>query len=272
MTKNEKPLISVIVSTQNEQKNINKLFKSILHQNYPNYEIIVVDNFSTDDTVKLAKNYAAKVFLKGPERSAQRNYGAKKALGKYLLFLDADMELTPNAIKNCVDKIIKTGAVAVIIPEDVKMINFFSQIKKLEKRLYWHESNIEAARFYDKHVFEKIGGYNEKLVAGEDWDLSQKAQKSGKIETINECLFHNESSFFSEFRKKIYYAKYIARYARLYPDQFKKQSGFDRIELLLRKRDILFKNPISTLGLLLVKGIEYVVYRIVLIYLKLTRN
>ncbi len=69
---------------------------------------MLVDNFSEDKTAELAKKYAAKVYLKGNERSAQRNYGAKVATGKYLLYLDADMILSPTLIEECVDKLEST--------------------------------------------------------------------------------------------------------------------------------------------------------------------
>jgi glycosyltransferase involved in cell wall biosynthesis len=52
------PLISVVVTTKNEQENIENCLKSIKNQSYKNYEIIVVDNFSTDETKKIARKYS----------------------------------------------------------------------------------------------------------------------------------------------------------------------------------------------------------------------
>ncbi len=64
-------------------------------QSSKNIELIVVDNNSTDGTKTIAQKYTNKVYNFGPERSAQRNYGAAKSKGKYPVFLDADMELSP---------------------------------------------------------------------------------------------------------------------------------------------------------------------------------
>src|SRR3989338_3924195 len=97
-----KELVSVIVTTRNEERNIERFWKSIKSQSYKNIECITIDNKSRDKTKEIAKKYS-KVYDKGPERSAQRNFGARKAKGKYVLFLDADMELTKNVIAESVN-------------------------------------------------------------------------------------------------------------------------------------------------------------------------
>ena len=102
---NSLPLVSIIITTKNEEKNIGRCLKSIKKQACPNIEIIVVDNNSIDKTKQITKKYTKNVFNKGPERSAQRNFGAQKAKGKYLLFLDADMTLSPQLIKKAVHKL-----------------------------------------------------------------------------------------------------------------------------------------------------------------------
>ena len=98
-------MVSVVVTTKNEEKNIENCLQSIKNQTFKNIELIVVDNFSEDKTVELAEKYDAKVYFKGNERSAQRNYGAKVAHGKYLIYLDADMILSPTVIEECVNKV-----------------------------------------------------------------------------------------------------------------------------------------------------------------------
>ena len=96
------PLVSVIVTTKEEQQHLPDCLNSIQNQIYKNIEIIVVDNNSIDKTKEIAKTYTDNVYNKGPERSAQRNYGIKKAKGKYIIYLDADMRLQPNLIEECV--------------------------------------------------------------------------------------------------------------------------------------------------------------------------
>ncbi|MBU4481210.1 glycosyltransferase, partial [Patescibacteria group bacterium] len=109
------PLVSIVITTKNEERNIANCLGSILRQTYfcDKIEIIVVDNNSTDKTKDLVesfkvKSYKAgckiKFFNKGPERSAQRNFGVAQAQGEYILYLDADMILSPDVIKECMEQ------------------------------------------------------------------------------------------------------------------------------------------------------------------------
>ena len=99
------PLVSVVITTKNEEAHIEKCLRSIRDQSYPrdHLEIVVVDNASSDRTKEIALAYTDKVFDKGPERSAQRNYGAEQSRGEYFIFLDADMVLSEGLVGNCID-------------------------------------------------------------------------------------------------------------------------------------------------------------------------
>src|SRR5690242_13999566 len=99
---NKLNLVSVIVPTKNSQHFLDACLRSIKNQSYKNIELIVVDNNSTDKTKNIAKKYTKRVYNKGPERSAQRNFGASVSKGAYVVFIDSDMQLTKNVIKNCV--------------------------------------------------------------------------------------------------------------------------------------------------------------------------
>ena len=74
-----KPLVSIIIATYNEEKNIKTLLESCSDQNYKDLEILVVDSTrTTDKTSHIAKNFGVKVYKFGAERSVQRNYGVKR--------------------------------------------------------------------------------------------------------------------------------------------------------------------------------------------------
>ena len=83
--------ISIIITTRNNSSVLPTLLESISRQTMKDYELIVVDNHSTDGTQGIAMRYEARLMDAGPERSAQRNAGAEKAEGKFLLFLDSDV-------------------------------------------------------------------------------------------------------------------------------------------------------------------------------------
>src|SRR5579872_2229375 len=132
-----KSIVSVIIPTKNEERNIARCLQSIKNQTYKEFELIVIDNRSVDHTQEIAKHYTKLVFTKGPERSSQRNYGAEKAKGKYLLFIDADMELTPPVFEECIKKIQTSGKVGgIFIPEIPIGKNFYERSKAFERSLY----------------------------------------------------------------------------------------------------------------------------------------
>ena len=70
------PLVSVIIPTKNSERTIRPCLESVCAQTYTNFEIVVVDNFSSDLTVRIAKEYADLVLLAGPERTSQVKLGA----------------------------------------------------------------------------------------------------------------------------------------------------------------------------------------------------
>lgn len=262
-----RPLVSVIISCKNEEAHIERLLKSIANQEYRQIEIIVVDNFSTDSTPKITKKYTKHIFSRGPERSPQRNFGALQSRGKYLLFLDADMELPPQIINECVEIISKQRASAIIIPETNMDTNFFSRIKRLEKKLYENESLIEAPRFFLKTAFLAVGGYNEKLIAGEDWDLASRIRKYALVTRIKTPLLHFENSFVRELMHKLYYAKLINKYKSVQSADFIRQSGAARLQLFWRKRNILLSDPLAAVGLFFVKATQYLLFRTITFFL-----
>ncbi len=110
MSKNQKenlnntntPLVSVIVPTYNSAKFLEACLMSIKKQSYANVELIVVDNNSTDNTTEIARKFTDKVFNKGPERSAQVNFGVTQASGEYVYKVDSDFVLGINVVKECV--------------------------------------------------------------------------------------------------------------------------------------------------------------------------
>ncbi len=257
------PLVSVIITTKNEQEVIERLLLSIKKSNYKNIEIIVVDNNSKDLTKKIAEKYTDKVFNFGPERSSQRNFGVKKSKGKYVLILDADMRLSRNVISECVNLAQKNKKIAqIIIPERSLARNFWERVKSFERYFYNKRGDelTDAARFFSKKVFIQAGGYDETITGPEDWDLTDNIKKLGyKTGRIKSAIYHFEriSSPFKLAKKKFYYALKSHRY-------FEKQ----RIPVLSPKtiyflRPVFYKNfkkllenPILSLGMIFMLILE----------------
>ncbi len=255
---NQIPIVSVIVTTKNEEKNIENCLKSIKSQTYLNnlcnqtpnlrnkstkqsaVEIIVVDNNSTDNTVEIAKKFTDKVYNKGPERSAQRNFGVRKAKGKYILYLDADMTLSKNVIFECIEKCEKEGCTALYIPERIVNLSsnqlnnlwnqsfhhcnhsfyhrnqpFWVKVRDFERSFY-NATVIDCVRFVRRDKFLKIDGFDLSLTGPEDWDFDRRIKATGKVDIINTPLYHNEGKFNIRkyLKKKNYYSKSFDKYIK----------------------------------------------------------
>lgn len=275
------PLVSIIVTTKNEEKNIASCLQSIQKQTYGNIETIVVDNKSTDRTKEICKQFAVSVFDKGPERSAQRNYGARKSKGKYFLFLDADMVLEKDIVEECVLRITKKNQqriYAVIIPEKSYGEGFWAKCKVLERSFYEGVEWIEAARFYQHDIFWEFGGYDENLTGPEDFDLPQRIKtKYGKqfIGRINAHIHHNEGKLTlgKSLCKKFYYGKKMREYYTNKENrQYAKQQGsiFNRYMLFFSKPKKLFRNPVLGFGMLCMKTSEMIALGLGMVFSKKT--
>jgi glycosyltransferase involved in cell wall biosynthesis len=265
------PFVSVIIPTYNSARTLRNCLKSIKYQSYPQtrIEIIVVDKFSSDSTPKIVKEFGAKLISAKVGRSAARNIGAKVARGKYILFLDSDMILSQKVIEECVGKMqTDEKLVGLYIPERIIGKGFWAKVRNFERSFY-DGTPIDAVRFLRRDAFLKVGGFDEKLYAGEDWDLDRRLRQIGKVGIINSPLYHDESNFsIKEYlRKKQYYSKGCIEYVKKWGKKdpiIRKQLGikyryFD-VFLENNKWRNLIKNPHLSVGMYFLKfiiGIEY---------------
>lgn len=261
-------MISVVIATLNEKENLPVCLKSLKLQTLKNFEVVVVDNFSTDGTLEIAKSFGIGVFSLGPERSEQRNFGAQEARGEFLLFIDADMELEADVVSSCLEKA-SEGFDAVVIPEISLGQGFWSDCRSLEKRLYFVDPSIEAPRFFKKSIFEKVGGYSPDLVSGEDWDLREKIKSlSAKIGRIDSLIYHHEGHLTLKraFKKKFYYAKHARNYLRRNRPSLVTLLLFVFRPAFLRNVRYLFIDPRHFSGMLFLKTVELVAGALGFIY------
>ncbi len=256
-------MISIIINTKNEQQNLPRLLKSILKSSVLPEEIIIVDNFSTDKTVseatKLIKhakfNIPYSIVNLGPERSTQKNQGAAKAKGKYLLFLDADMEL-PHKLLHELEKLAEINSDAVIIPEQAIGHDFWGKSIALERNCYQGDPLIESPRLIKKTVFKKLDGFDENLIAGEDWDLCLRLQndKASITRSKQHLLHHEPVGLQKNISRKWYYTQHIKMYADKHPRVFNLQSNFiHRLAPLWKHKLKLMRQPLHTVAFLTVK-------------------
>jgi glycosyltransferase involved in cell wall biosynthesis len=262
-TADDQPLVSVIVTTKNNHATLQACLRSIARQTYAPTELIVVDNNSSDDTKDIAKRFTKHVYDKGPERSAQRNFAATQATGDYVLIIDSDMVLEETVVGACLQAAQQDDAAAVIIPEESFGEGFWAQCKRLERSFYVGNDHIEAARFFDKTLYKQLGGYNEAMTGGEDWDFTNRVRAAGvTIARVHSYIFHNEGHphFTRTVRKVYYYAQHAGAYFAENPAQSAltdKSGPLARYKLFFSRPGKLLRNPFVALGMLTLKTAEY---------------
>jgi glycosyltransferase involved in cell wall biosynthesis len=178
--------ISIVIPTINEEKYLPVLLNSIKRQTFKDYEVIVSDSNSKDNTVKVAKKFGAKVVL-GPRKGpgAGRNLGAKHAKGEILFFIDADTELTnKNTLKVLAEKFSdKTvvGGTFVYVPVGATFFDTVMYFAANTASLIGSLINVPFTPgfclFVRAAAFRKVGGFNEELPLCEDLELSHRIAK-----------------------------------------------------------------------------------------------
>jgi len=193
----KKPAISIVIPTLNEEMWIKKNLKSIKNQTFKNYEIIVVDSYSKDKTLEIAKKYGCKLIYcdaKGP--GFARNIGSNKSRGEILVFIDADTSIESNFLTK-VSETLKNRKVACCAPE-VKIVDG-NIVYDILLKLLWMAANFliilgrpgfggvcVAVR---KVSFAKIGGFSTEMIEGEDLDMVYRISKIGEVKVINSWCF-----------------------------------------------------------------------------------
>ena len=180
-------MLSVIIPTLNEEQYLPRLLDSLEKQTYKDFEIIVSDSNSQDTTVTIAKNRGCRVIIgdKIKNPGMARNQGATVASGDILLFLDADVSMLPEFIENFISEFKRKGS-SVAIPSTEPVFNEFKNkvITSLVNFNSWFFQAIRPIGFgycllVKRDIFEKIGGFNEKIRLGEDVDFVRRAVEHG---------------------------------------------------------------------------------------------
>ena len=189
----DQPFISVIIPVYNGGKYIERCLDALIPSIYPAFEILVIDDHSTDDTVKIAQQKGVNVLQLTEQQgtATARNFGTQHARGEIFLFVDSDVTVRRDTIALVAGNFRQNPEIAAVFgsyDNEPLEENFMSQYRNLFHHFHHQQSNREAFTFWAgcgairKKVFEEMGGFNQKRYTKpsiEDIELGYRIRKKG---------------------------------------------------------------------------------------------
>ena len=187
-------LVSVIVPVYNGGVFLDNCLDALLTSNYPSFEMIVVDDGSTDDSVEISRRKRVSVLSTQQTRSGPanaRNVAAAGAQGEILLFVDADVVVKRDTLSKIVSVFEQNPNIAALFgsyDDEPAATNFLSQYKNLQHHYVHQNSNSDASTFWAglgairREVFNSVGGFDCKqfpVPSIEDIELGVRLRKAG---------------------------------------------------------------------------------------------
>ena len=186
-------LLSIVIPCKNEEKHIRKTLSALENQSVDMslIPIYIADAGSTDSTLKYIQNFIEKGKLKitlveGGYPPTGRNIGASYCQSEYILFLDADIEMGEDT---CIEK-----SINLALKQDLDLVATFIKSKDGNKydRIFWEKIHAFTYRYpyivgpyaagmfilIRRSKFNELGGFNEKMVLGDDWELTHKIPRN----------------------------------------------------------------------------------------------
>ena len=170
------PLISVVIPAYNAEQFLDETLESVLSQTYENWECIIVNDGSTDNTESIAKKWCEKdarfcyFYKENSGVSDTRNLGIKEARGEYIAFLDADDLYMPNFLDVCLENLVEKD-VDLIAPKMLEFRDVRNGVIEDEDKkdylysgkegiaLFLHSNRLTMALLCKKSVMDEVGGF-----------------------------------------------------------------------------------------------------------------
>lgn len=192
--------ISVVIPCYNQAKYLDECLQSVIIQDYEYWECIIVNDGSNDNTEQIAKQWQNKdsrfkyVFKDNGGLSSARNKGIEKAIGKFILPLDADDKIGKKYLKLAIAEFKKKPNLKVVYCKAKKFDKENGQLslKPFSLQDLAKENMIFCSGLYRKQDWEKVGGYDLNMIHGlEDWEFWISMLKNGgEVSCLDEVLFY----------------------------------------------------------------------------------
>lgn len=232
-----KPEISIIIPMYNAGQIIERVLQSLENQTNKNFEIIIVDDVSTDNSVEIVKKHSLNPIIlptnSGPSKA--RNIGVKNAKADIILFMDADVILYNNTIELLIDSFKNKPINVVAGVHDTKnhYNNFISDYENLYISYIFHNQVDFAFGFYTcfvairKNVFNDVQDFNENLRMCEDTEFGYRLFNKGYKIDLNKLLVFSHIKNYSLYA---YFKKQISKMESLLKikQQCSNQQGFTK--------------------------------------------
>ncbi|MEW5805860.1 MAG: glycosyltransferase [Acidobacteriota bacterium] len=205
------PKVSVIIPTYNRAHYITQALESVFAQTFRDFEVVVVDDGSTDNTKEALSTYMESIrYIRQENRgeAAARNSGIRASTGEWVAFLDSDDMWEPQTLETLIEASRvnpDAGLIAMrarAIRSDGSRTNRTFGKKKVDlsfttKSLLWGESGAIMMPMVRRHLFEKVGGFDESIPSAADCDmwlrLSFHTRMVGVPEPLLLCRIHGEN-------------------------------------------------------------------------------
>ena len=199
------PKISIVTPSYNQGRYIEQTILSVLNQNYPNLEYIIIDGGSTDNTIDIIKKYADRItyWVSEPDKGQSNalNKGLEKCTGELFNWINSDDYLEPNALFKLAEAFEKNRGADIFCgyarmfndTDNVTLLNHRCQIFSNTEQTMVAQKNDQHGMFYRLGVIKELGGINENLHYVMDLELWFRylvARGIHKFVFINELLAH----------------------------------------------------------------------------------
>lgn len=247
-----KPLVSIIMPVYNREDIVQIAINSVLNQTYTNFELIIVDDGSTDETIPIITNIQdnrVKVILSETNNgsSAARNIGLKEAKGEYICYLDSDNIWQNNYIGAIVGAFLELNDADAIysgqmLYDYIDEEPFAFRFGSFNKSLLLNGNYIDLNCFaHKKEVYDKIGGFNENLNRLVDWELILRTSNNFKMYSIPILL---SNYYFEAAKNRI--SNYSSKSHEKSIELFKNYAqNIHNDNLIFKKSEYILKKPIN---------------------------
>ena len=258
-------MVTIIMPVYNGEKYIQEAINSIINQTYSNWELVIVDDGSTDNTASIIKKFDDSrikyVYQKNQGPSAARNKGIGLAEGNYIAFIDADDMYVKDKLEKQVAYLEETPAVDIVY-NDIKVIDVSSRVLYTLKSegIYQNREDFLSVLLFrqiiplppsilaKKKCFEKIR-FNTKYVHGEDYDLTIRLAQENKYGYLKESLYlyrRHENNLTNDHNKQLQAEIKVV-----------KNLGYEKIEEIVNASHFKEKQKQFLLGKIYIKIEEY---------------